>query len=101
MSVVHYAACAGWSTGDLDDCNCYEPRAWRVRKEPAEQFPWRIWRRTNDGAYEHVMRCSTWAGAMSLIEGFTMLRREAALCEMTERSAMWANYRPKLGDHDV
>lgn len=75
--IIHYAGCAGWKSGDMDDCTCYEPRAWKVRKEPDEQFPWRIWRRTNDGPYEHLMRCSTWTGAMSLVNQFEWLRKNA------------------------
>jgi hypothetical protein len=77
VKITHYATCAGWQSGDMDDCDCFEPRAWRVRKEPCELFAWRIWRRTNDGNYEHVMRCSTFTGAMSLIEQFLWLRKNA------------------------
>lgn len=72
---LHYATCPTWETGSWADCDCKGQPPWKVRKEPAEVFPWRIWRYTSDGTYEHLMRCSTWAGAMSLIDQLMWLRR--------------------------
>lgn len=75
--IVHYATCPCWETGDFDDCSCFLPAAWRIRKEPSEQFPWRIWRRTADWTYEPLMRCSSWRGAMELVGQFIWLRQHA------------------------
>lgn len=72
---LHYATCQSWETGLLDTCTCRPLAAWRVRKEPAELFAWRIWRYTGDGTYEHVMRCSTFTGAINLIDQFIWLRK--------------------------
>lgn len=73
----HYATCAVWTTGNPKNCNCADQPPWRIRKEPHELFAWRVWRYTDDGTYEHLMRCSTWAGAMSLVEQFVWLRKNA------------------------
>jgi hypothetical protein len=51
---------------------------WRVRKEAEELFAWRIWHYSLSSlTYEHVMRCSTWDGAMALIDQFVWLRKNA------------------------
>lgn len=73
-AILHHGSCPTWATADWDTCNCYNSAAWRIRKEPGELFPWRIWRRTEDFTYEHLMRCSSWAGAMNLVEQFIWLR---------------------------
>lgn len=73
----HYASCPGWETGHLADCTCYEPPAWRIRKEPGGQFPWRIWRRTSDFTYAPLMCASTFDGAMELVSQFVWLRKNA------------------------
>lgn len=39
-------------------------------------FAWRIWRLAEDG-YEHLMRCSTFEGAVSLVAQFIWLQRNA------------------------
>lgn len=74
---LHYATCPIWATGSWADCDCRGEPVWRIRKEPDEVFAWRIWRRDNDGRYEHLMRCSTWAGALALVEQFMWLRKNA------------------------
>lgn len=76
MSVSHYATCGVWSTGDWKTCNCRGMAPWRIRKEPDEMFAWRIWRLAEDG-YEHLMRCSTFEGAVSLVAQFIWLQRNA------------------------
>lgn len=73
----HFATCLVWSTGNWANCNCKNQPPWKVRKEPDELFAWRIWRYTGDGTYEHLMRCSTFSGAISLINGFVELRKAA------------------------
>jgi hypothetical protein len=80
-TIIHYGSCAGWESGDMDDCDCFDPRPWRIRKEPEEQFPWRVWRRTDDWSYEPLMRCSSWHGAMELVHQFICLRERALLRE--------------------
>lgn len=99
-TLSHYATCKAWSTGNGTNCDCRQA-PWRIRKEPEELFAWRIWRYTKDGVYEPLMRCSTWAGAMSLITEFIALRRQAMGVRLAEQSSLWAQYRMSLGDHDV
>lgn len=76
-ALMHFATCPAWETADWQDCTCLHAAPWKVRKEPAEQFPWRIWRRTTDDSYEPLMRCSTFAGAINLIDGLVWLRHNA------------------------
>jgi hypothetical protein len=76
-SLTHYATCQVWESGNWADCTCYSAAPWKIRKEPQEQFPWRIWRRTSDESYEPLMRCSTFAGAVELIKGLVWLRENA------------------------
>jgi hypothetical protein len=99
--LTHYGTCAAWTTGSWADCDCKGQPPWRVRKEPEELFAWRIWRYTDDGVYEHVMRCSTWTGAMSLIDEFIGLRRQAFDALLRDQSSLWVQYRASLGDHDA
>lgn len=73
----HFATCSVWSTGLPGSCDCSGMRPWRVRKDPGELFAWRIWRLTGDAVYEPMMGCSTWLGAMSLIEQLIWLRNNA------------------------
>ncbi len=75
--IDHYATCPGWVTGGITDCTCYEIADWRIRKETDQSYPWRIWRRTGDFVYEPVMRCSTWHGAVELVNQFIWLRQNA------------------------
>jgi hypothetical protein len=74
--LIHPGTCRTWWSGDGADCNCcvftHEP--WSIRHDPAEQFPWRIWRLMNDDTYEPLMRCSTFAAATQLIEQLQQLR---------------------------
>lgn len=74
---MHYATCPGWESGDMDDCSCFIPAVWRIRKEPGEQFPWRIWRRTADLEYAPLMRASSWNAAFQLVEEMIWLRHNA------------------------
>lgn len=76
-SLTHYATCRCWATGNWNDCDCHTVPAWRIRKEDGELFPWRIWRRTEDDSFEHVMRCSSHAGAIKLVLSFIWLRENA------------------------
>lgn len=73
----HFATCKVWSSGNWRECDCAGMRPWRVRKQPEELFAWRIWRYTGDGVYEPMMGCSTWSGAMSLIQQLMWLRDQA------------------------
>lgn len=73
-SLSHYATCNVWESGSWATCDCYMVPAWRIRKEPGEIHPWRIWRRTDDMNWEHLMRCSTYAGAVALVKEFIWLR---------------------------
>lgn len=77
ISFQHYATCLVWESGSWANCTCQDIKPWRIRKEPAELFAWRIWRLTDDGGYEHLMRCSTWAGAIALVDQFVWLRNNA------------------------
>lgn len=70
----HYATCLVWETGNRQDCDCHDVPPWRVRKESAESFPWRVWRWTEDGAYEHFVRCSSFTGAIKFIRAFADLQ---------------------------
>lgn len=97
----HYATCKVWETGSWAECDCKGQPPWRIRKEDSELFPWRIWRYTDDGTYEHLMRCSSWSKAMSMVDGFMGIRRQALTQQLSERSAMWTRYRPSMGDTDV
>lgn len=76
-SLTHYATCAVWETGSWNNCTCYSLPVWRIRKEPSEQFPWRIWRRTTDMTFEPLMRASTFQGALALVKQLTWLRHHA------------------------
>lgn len=69
---LHYGSCPVWGSAAAGDCTCPAP-AWRIRKDPAEQFPWRVFRQTSDGP-EQLMGCSTWQHAVSLIREFDKLR---------------------------
>lgn len=70
--------CQVWTTGEWDTCDCFLIwPVWRIRKEPNEQFPWRIWRWTNDGYYEPLMRCSSFEGARQLVLQMAWLRKAA------------------------
>lgn len=73
----HYGTCQVWETGSWNNCTCHRVAPWRIRKEPEEQFPWRIWRRTSDMTYEPLMRCASWAGALALVHQFQWLRANA------------------------
>jgi hypothetical protein len=89
VSLSHYATCSVWSTGNWQSCNCSTLPPWKIRKEPHELFAWRVWRLAEDG-YEHLMRCSTWAGAISLVTQFIWMREHAL-----QRESINA------GEHDV
>ncbi len=71
----HYATCPGWESGTVVDCTCYLLPAFRIRKEPEEQFPWRIWRRTDDLNYIPLMSASSFTGAVGLVDALLWLRR--------------------------
>lgn len=64
-------------------CTCLTVPAWRIRKEPDEPFPWRIWRRDGDLTYEPVMRAATFHAALALVQGFIWLRGNALTDEGT------------------
>lgn len=76
MSLSHFATCQVWQTGNWRRCNCLDAKPWRIRKEQDELFAWRIWRLAGDG-YEHLMRCSTFEGAISLVDQFMWMREHA------------------------
>lgn len=76
-TLLHYATCPAWDTGDTVSCTCFSAPPWRIRKEPAEAFPWRIWRRTADFNYEPLMRCSRFEGAVELVAQLIWLRNNA------------------------
>lgn len=76
-SLLHFATCSCWETGDTADCTCSPVPAWRIRYEAEEQFPWRIWRRTSDLSYEPLMRCSTFEAARQLVLELMRLRVKA------------------------
>ena len=78
-SILHYATCRSWESGLIESCSCFFLPAWKIRKEEGELFPWRIWRRVNgdDPSYQHVMRCSSWQGAVELVSQFIWLRNNA------------------------
>lgn len=73
-TLIHPATCPTWQTASLTDCTCYSTAIWRIRKETGEMFPWRIWRRTSDLTYEPLMRCSTFLGALELVQNLLWLR---------------------------
>ncbi len=72
----HYATCPGWMSGSVADCTCFGLPAWRIRKEPDQQFPWRIWRRTEDLTFEPLLSASSWQAAFSLVQGLMHLREQ-------------------------
>ena len=72
-SILHYGSCPTWETADFADCSCYST-VWRIRKEPAELFPWRIWQRTTDLDYEPLMRCSSFENARQMVTALMILR---------------------------
>lgn len=76
-SIVHFATCRVWVVGQWSACDCLITPVWRIRKDSAGQFPWHILRRTGDVTYEHVMRCSSWEGAVELVLQFIWLRNNA------------------------
>lgn len=76
-TLLHYATCPVWESGVTAHCDCFLVSAWRIRKEPGEQFPWRIWRRTNDNTWEPLMRASTYAAAVALVNSMMDLRINA------------------------
>lgn len=76
--VIHAASCPVWSSGDEIDCACEVcDQTWFIRNTPTELFPWRVWRRMNDGSYEPLMRCSTFEGARQLANQLQWLRLNA------------------------
>jgi hypothetical protein len=81
--VVHYATCPTWVSGQFVDCTCFLVAPWRIVKEPGEQYPWRIWRRTAGDSYEPFMRASTWHGAFQLVEQMIWLRNNALIRKET------------------
>lgn len=77
--IIHWPTCAAWVTNELADCNCQQASTWRIRKEPHEAFPWRIWRHTGDDVYEPLMSCSSFEKAHALVRAFEDLVRLTAV----------------------
>lgn len=75
---LHPANCPVWVTADARECTCAYVPAWRIRKEPGEEFPWRVWRRTDDMTYAPLLRASTWGRAVALIKAMNELQIVAA-----------------------
>lgn len=73
-STEHFGTCAAWVSGSELDCDCAVVAPWRIRKERAESFPWRIWRRTDDDDYIPLLRCATFPAAMAMVEQLQALR---------------------------
>ena len=74
-STEHFGTCAAWASGSEFDCDCVTGMApWRIRKDHAKAFPWRIWRRTDDDDYIPLLRCSTFAAAMAMVTQLQALR---------------------------
>ena len=71
---LHYPTCLVWETNDADACSCVPREDWRILKDPAQLFPWRVFRRTADGQLQELMGCSTRARAIELVDGFNWLR---------------------------
>lgn len=76
-TLIHPIGCPVWETGSVVDCTCPLLAAWRIRKDPFEQFPWRIWRLTGDATYESMMGCSSFEGARQLVLQLMWLRTHA------------------------
>lgn len=77
--VLHGGSCWVWATGVASDCNCQPTPVWRIRKEPQQQFPWRVFRLTGDATYEPLMRCSRFDQALALVRGLADLQKTAEM----------------------
>lgn len=73
--LTHFATCKVWATGSCSGCDCQMP-PWRIRKEPAELFAWRIFRFTSDG-YVRLMGCSSFEAARQLVIQLMWMRDHA------------------------
>lgn len=76
-SIVHFPTCQVWVVGRWSACDCNFVPAWRIRKLNTGPYPWQVLRLSSDDTYEHVMRCSSWEGAMELVQQFIWLRNNA------------------------
>lgn len=75
--LLHPATCPVWVTARFTDCTCMSVPSWRIRKEPGESFPWRIWRRTDDLTYEPLVRAASWSAAVRLVQQMIWMREHA------------------------
>jgi hypothetical protein len=76
-TLLHCATCPVWVTGSLPDCTCFWQPPWRIRKEPGEAFPWRIWRLTDDMTYEPLIRAASFLAAVQLVHQVIEMKYEA------------------------
>lgn len=75
--MLHKGGCPVWATGGAGDCTCNPTPVptWRIRPQDDAEFPWRVFRWTGDACYEPLLRCSTFDGAVALVESFKSLEK--------------------------